>query len=367
MNSCTREIGECEVKLTRRKQSYRDGYAEGVRFGGCEAILQRVKQPGTVIRNMKVLYVPQGFEAIDEGMIAALQMTVSECIVVGPAHMKEYATIHRPDLVLVMNGLHVFPENHLSQIDEIRSLGIRTAIWFVDDPYFTEDTADICLHYDLVFTHEIRAIPFYQNQGAKHVHHVPLGVNTSLFSPRKTSLDYQYDVCFIGNGFWNRISLFDELAPFLRNKRVLIAGGQWGRLQRQDLLASFIKPDWIPPVETVDYYNGAKIVINMHRPHEYGLDNRNTHQITAGSINPRTYEINACGTLQITDIREDLSNYYRPGYDIETYENGAELQDKIAYYLRNEKERLDVAWRSLYTTHENHTFQARIQMLLSYV
>ncbi|WP_349304873.1 DUF3880 domain-containing protein [Paenibacillus sp. Marseille-Q4541] len=348
-------------------RSYLDGYAEGIRYGGCEAILQRVKKTESSVRKMKVLYVPQGFEAIDDGVIQALQTTVSECIVADAAHMRERAALYMPDLVLVMNGLHVFPADHLAQIDEIRALGIRTAIWFVDDPYFTEDTASICLHYDLVFTHEIRAVSFYRSQGAVNVYHVPLGVNTSLFTPRKTSASYQYDVCFIGSGFWNRISLFDELAPFLKNKRVLIAGGQWGRLQRQDLLGPFIKTGWIPPTETVDYYNGAKIVINMHRPTEQGLDNRNTHDITAGSINPRTYEINACGTLQLTDIREDLTSYYRPGYDIETFGNVSELQKKIAYYLTHEKERLAVAWRSLYTTHENHSFQQRISKLLDYV
>lgn len=352
---------------TEAETAYRGGYAEGRRFGGCQAMMERVQLFEPTVRNMKVLYIPQGFDAIDEGVIGALQQSVRECVVGSPANMLQEASQHRPDLVLVMNGLHVFPPDHLEQVNGIKGLGIRTAVWFVDDPYFTEDTTSICQHYDVVFTHEEAAVPFYTAHGAGRVIYMPLAVNPGMFQPRRTAPQHQYDICFIGTGFWNRIALFDELAPFLADKKVFIAGSQWNRLKRYDILGRFIHDGWIDPGATVDYYNGAKIVINVHRTCENGEDNRNTHHLQGHSINPRTYEISACGTMQITDARHDLPRYYRPGYDIETFTTAAELQHKIKYYLHHEEERRALAWRGLLTTLNQHTFTRRIAQLLEHV
>ncbi|WP_412761506.1 DUF3880 domain-containing protein [Paenibacillus chibensis] len=347
--------------------SYRQGYGEGYRLGLCQAVEKRVAQAPPYHRDMKILYIPQGFHAIDQGVTAALRSLVRECIVGEAPNMLELATRERPDLVLVMNGLHIFPGNHLEDIAKIRGMGIRTAVWFVDDPYFTEDTAPMCTAYDVVLTHELACVPFYRGLGAANVHYLPLAVNTDMFKPQHPGPGHVYDICFIGNAFWNRVSLFDEMAPFLEDKKVLIAGGFWERLTRTDKLGRSLHMGFIPPEETVNYYNGAKIVLNIHRPDEYGQDNRNSHRIKAKSINPRTYEISACGTLQITDLREDSLSHYRPGYDIETFGSVQELKDKISYYLQHEEQRLEMAWRGLWTTRMEHSFMSRMKSLLELV
>ncbi|MDO7906990.1 glycosyltransferase [Paenibacillus sp. JX-17] len=345
--------------------NYRDGYREGLRLGGCESILKRVRVPEPYYRDVKVLYIPQGFESIDSGIRDALQKNVRECVVGTAEGILEAARAHRPDLVLVLNGLHVFPENQVEQIKEVRAMGIRTAIWFVDDPYFTSSTSVLSSHYDLVFTHEMNCVSFYKGLGARRVHYMPLAVHPELYAPRRISPEYDSDICFIGNAFWNRVELFDKLAPFLTGKKVIIAGGFWERLNRKDLLGEFIRPGWMAPEEVAKHYNGARIVINLHRPSEPGQDNQNSFGLGANSINPRTYEISACGTLQLTDWRKDLVQYYRPGYDLETFTSAEELQLKLAYYLEHEKERREMAWRGLYTTMERHTYTMRMRSLLA--
>lgn len=351
-------------KRENRGEAYLSGYSEGYRYGGSQAVLHRITPVSHRKRSIRVLYVPQGFEAIDAGVIDALYELTEECIVARPETMLEEAVSRRPDLVLVMNALHVFPENHVQQIAQIREMGIRTAVWFVDDPYFTEDTYQLSRHYDVVFTHEMECVSLYRSAGCGQVHYLPLAANPQLFRPVRTGPDYQFDICFIGNAFWNRVELFDQMAEFLQDKKVLIAGGHWDRLSNYERLSRFIRSGWIPPEETVSYYNGSKIIINLHRPTTPGQDNRNGLNISGGSINPRTYEIAACGAFQITDIRSDLSKHYLPGYDMETFGDTAELERKISYYLKNEMERHKVAWRSLWTTRLNHTYVSRIDRLL---
>jgi spore maturation protein CgeB len=355
-----------KAKQQGRANAFRQGRMEGYRYGGCRAVMERVQPAGPVKSALRILYVPQGFDSIDQGLITALKEASAELSVAGPAEMVETARNWKPDLVLVLNALHVFPPEHASDIDLLRSWGIRTAIWFVDDPYFTEYTQVLAQHFDDVFTHELSCVPFYEAAGCR-THYLPLGADFGLFGPEEAPRAYQSDICFIGNAFWNRVALFDELAPYLSSRRVIIVGSYWDRLSSYNLLQPFIRDGWVPPAETRLYYNGAKIVINLHRPSEPGLDNHNAAGLPGCSINPRTYEISACGTLQLTDIRQDLTAHYRPGYDIETYGSAAELKDKIEYYLHHEEERLQVAWRSLWTTRQRHTYTERIGRLLAAV
>ncbi|MGG6311754.1 CgeB family protein [Paenibacillus macerans] len=348
----------------RYSEAYKAGYDEGRRYGGCRAVLERVPLPSRPKRNLRVLYVPQGFDAIDAGVEYALAELTDACIVASPDTMLQEAELHRPDLVLVMNSLHVFPEGHASQVERIREMGIRTAVWFVDDPYFTDDTIPLAPCYDVVFTHEIECVPLYRSIGCPEVYHLPLAANPHVFRPVPAKPEYRYDVCFIGNAFWNRVDLFERLVSFLEDKRVLIAGGHWERLPHFEQYSPFIRQGWVPAEETVNYYNSSKIVLNIHRPTQAGQDNRNGRDTPGGSINPRTYEIAGCGAFQLTDVRKDLVAYYHPGYDIETFQDIEELESKIRYYLEHEEERRLIAWRSLWTTRSVHTYADRVARLL---
>lgn len=356
------------VGLARRAgplEGYQAGYREGYRLGGCQALLDRIPSPNLSSFDLKIVYIPQGFESIDSGIISGLRAMVRELIVGTPEGIVELALQEQPDVVLILNGLHVFPDHYELQMEQIREKGIRTAIWFADDPYFTEDTSRLCMHFDYVFTHELSCVELYQQLGAREVHYLPLAVHPELFRPVHAGPAYQSDICFIGNAFRNRAALFDALAPFLKGKNVRIIGGFWERLARYEELSPFVYSGFIPPAETVKFYNGAKIVINLHRPCEYGEDNRNSLHLAGRSINPRTFEINACGTLQITDIREDLPAYYTPGADIETFGSVEELKNKLAYYLKHEDHRRRIALRGLATTTSNHTYNHRLPQLLN--
>ncbi|MFB9330233.1 glycosyltransferase [Paenibacillus aurantiacus] len=345
------------------KEGYTDGYKHGMRDGASEAVWRSIAQPLPVRRGVRVLFIPQGFDALDEGIASALQPLVGELYIAQATQIAEQAALIRPDWVLVLNGLHVFPEDHLAQIDAVRQLGIRTAIWFADDPYVSDDTIRIAPRYDAVLTHELSTIPVYQSIGCTNVQYMPLAVNVRRFKPLRVEAQYRSDVCFIGQAFWNRVEMFDALARELATKRVFIAGGMWERLTHYKLLKPMIRDGWLPVEESVKYYNGAKIVINMHRGANAGADNRNSMNLPGLSINPRTFEIAACGTLQLTDARADLGNHYRPGLEVETYASVQELADKLNYYLAHEDERRMIALRGLRRTLREHSFDIRLEQV----
>jgi spore maturation protein CgeB len=351
----------------RRRKGYKLGWQHGIHLGSCQSIAQLVWPNEELYMKKRVLFIPQGFESIDQGVIEGFKGMITELMVASPIDSLRMAEASRPDLVLVLNGLHVFPEDHSDQIDQIRAMGIKTAIWFADDPYFTDLTKQIAAHYDYVFTHELNCVPFYREIGCMQVHYLPLAVPLSLFRPMAVESRFRSDICFIGNAFPNRIAFFNQITSYLSKKRVVIIGALWNKLTQYALLAHQIRLGWVAVEETIKYYNGAKIVINLHRAALDDDYNKNSNKIPAYSTNPRTYEISACGVLQLTDIRGDLGSLYTPGHDIATYTGAEELINQIEYYLGHEEEREQIALRGLHRTLQEHNFKKRLRQLLQVV
>ncbi|TBL81882.1 hypothetical protein EYB31_01735 [Paenibacillus thalictri] len=325
----------------------------------------RIAPEQGMLRDIKVFYVKEGFTSLDDGIIEALQGLVREVV---PLHESQdaaqLAAEQRPDLVIVLNGTR-FP---LSQVDALRNLGIPTALWLVDDPYHTDISSVSAPHYSFVFTHEINCLSFYRALGCGRVHYLPLAAGRSTYFPKKADITQHTDICFIGNGFVNRIAFFDRIAPFLADKKVLIAGWWWDRLTNYALLKDKIKlnADWMPPGETSSCYNGAKIVVNLHRSDD-DPSNFNSRGIAGHSINPRTYEICATGAFQLTDTRGDLADLYVPEKEIATYASPEEFIEKAAYYLEHADERVAIGLRGLRRTLEEHTYRRRLAQLIQTV
>ncbi|OAS18880.1 CgeB family protein [Paenibacillus oryzisoli] len=360
---------------------YQSGYPNGFRLGLCEAVMQKAirDRAPRPVWDVRVLYVTSGksfpYSPLDRAIIEALRPLVRELIVgnmdndpirVGNARasVERLATVHRPDLMLVLDGMNL----PLHTVARVRSMGIRTAVWLTDDPYYTDFTASYAPHYDYMFTLEINCVGLYRDMGCAQVHYLPLGFQPEMFKPKPAPVSLQRDVSFIGSAYWNRVAVFDQIAPHLATKRILISGIWWERLRNFKMLAPQIQLNtWMTPEQTADAYNGAKIVINMHRAFDDHSYNHNSRRIQGASPNPRTFEISGCGVMQLTDIRSDLVNFYTPDYDIVTYSSPEELVHKINHYLIHEEERKQIALRGLYRTLRDHTYTNRLMTMLSIV
>ncbi|WP_270169674.1 CgeB family protein [Paenibacillus sp. SYP-B4298] len=364
-----RDIRPRRRRVSPFEQGQRDGMAtgwdHGYWFGQCEAVIQKTIRP-VVPRDIHLMYVSSGkgqpYAPIDEAIIASLSAVVTHITVTDA--LQDVATLakeRRPDLVLVLDGLTLDP----THAQEMRAAGIRTAIWFTDDPYYTDVTAGIAQHYDHVFTLERNCVEFYQQHGCQSVHYMPLGFFPQIFRPRNPDRGRRRDICFVGTAYWKRIEFFHQLTDYLGSKNSLISGIWWDRLPSYAQLASKIELDrWMGAPETAETYNGAKIVINMHRAHDDETFNNNSAGIMAASLNPRTFEIAGCGTLQLTDVRSDMEQFFVPGEEIVTYSSPQEFIEKSEYYLQNEGERRRIALNALYRTMRDHTYERRLESML---
>ncbi|WP_051620276.1 CgeB family protein [Paenibacillus sp. UNC451MF] len=358
----SRALALRQSAIKGRKDGYRLGRSHGYHHGRCQAVLDIVPPWQPVKRALKVMYVEEGtpgFRTLDLGIAHSLGELVQEVLVVqSTSDLTDIAQQFKPDLVFILNGIFRVSNE---QVVKLRQHGFRTAIWFMDDPYFTDVTAQMAPLYDYIFTHELNAVPFYKTLGCNHVYYLPSGVDRAVVAPRFVERSYRSDVCFIGSGFPNRLSFFNKVIPALKGVHLFMAGHGWNQLGQYKAIKKHVKLQGVLYDENIRHYIGAKIVINLHRS---PLERLNSRGIQAMSINPRTFEICASGALQITDVRQDLSRYYTPGQELVTFASPEELVDRIHYYLRNEEERRRIALNGLYKTMSQHTYSQRLNGML---
>ncbi|OGX68107.1 MAG: hypothetical protein A2189_07290 [Paenibacillus sp. RIFOXYA1_FULL_44_5] len=271
-----------------------------------------------------------------------------------------------PELVLTICG----PRSHLpiELVRSIRNIGIETAVWFVDDPYAVDNSLNIAREYDIVFTIDSGCVPFYKHAGCKRVYHLPLGTDPEIFHPFAVHPSYGSDVCFIGTGYENRLRFMEEMLTFLHGDiRVQLVGHFWESMKLSGGCMPNIRKKWVNFTETARYYNGAHIVLNIHRSHDDPLLDKNKSGAPGHSINNRTFDIAACRSLQLIDYRPDLNLFYTPDKEMVVFESPRECAEQIHRYLYDAEIRNQIAGKAFNKTQQNHMFTHRIEKMITLI
>ncbi len=264
----------------------------------------------------------------------------------------------QPDLILALAQAPLTPQ----AIERLKTLKVPVAFWFVEDfrtlPYWKE----IAASYDYFFTIQQGEIfDQLQSQGAKSVYYLPQGCFPDAHRPLKLSPEekktYGADLSFMGAAYYNRKQTF----PQLLEHDFKIWGTDWDlqsdvgqRVQNENCRVS--------SEESVQIYNGAKIHLNLHSStyHE-GVNSEGDF------VNPRTFEIAACGGFQLVDERSELSDLLRAGEEVATFKSVADLKEKISYYLAHAEERQLIAQKGRERVLAEHTLEHRMTELLIHI
>ncbi|WP_091738231.1 CgeB family protein [Marininema mesophilum] len=240
--------------------------------------------------------------------------------------------------------------------------GIPIGLWVVNDPYHLTDYEWMVPSYDFMLTQDSGCVPYYRNVKKRPAFHVPLAVNPVLYRPMNVSPTYQSDICFVGSAWPGRLPFFDRLRVLLMKKKFLIIGEGWEKLKYYHQLKRGIRTNKIPPDEVSRYYNGAKIVLNIHRTSD-DLG-RNPRKVPALTPNNRTFDIAACGAFQLASKRYDLGRYYQLGKEMVDYSDITDLKRKMIYYLNHEQQRKKIAEGAYQRTLQEHSYHVRMRRLV---
>ncbi|WP_160559641.1 glycosyltransferase family protein [Parablautia muri] len=146
-------------------------------------------------------------------------------------------------------------------------------------------------------------------------------------------------------------------------------------LERFELLAAAAEKyglDLYTPDQTVQIpgcSNHGSLDAYAWAPYVYKMSSVNLN-ITLRSILKgiplRAFEIMGAGGFLLTNYQEDFLSYFTPDEDFVYFESREDMLSKIAYYLKNDDERKQIARNGFEKIASRHTYVHRAEEMLSY-
>lgn len=246
-----------------------------------------------------------------------------------------------------------------SSLEEMRHEGIHTAFWFLEDYTVFDYWRELAPHFDAVFT--IQRGAFHdelQSLGTRHISYLPCAANPKVHKPMDLPEDerarFGSDVSFVGAGYANRQTLFANLGL----KKFKIWGADW---PPDSPAAAFLQEQGrrISMEETATIYSATGVNLNLHSsPHHGGINPDGDY------VNPRTFEIAACGGFQLVDSRSELAELLKENEEIVVFRRAEEIQSLVDHYLTHPDERQQIARRGRDRVLKEHTYVHRMATAL---
>ncbi len=261
-----------------------------------------------------------------------------------------------PDLVLAMAQA---PLNHQA-LKRLRRDGVTTAMWFVEDHRLFTYWKSFAPFYDIFAV--IQKEPFISELGKigqPNALYLPLAALPEFHRPMSLTpveqRKFGSEVSFMGAGYPNRRAAFRELV----NHDFKLWGTEWEGDHVLEPLVQ-MRGARVTPEECVKIFNATRINLNLHSSVQA------RELVTHGDfVNPRTFELAACGAFQLVDRRTLLDEAFADG-ELATFDSMEELLEKIDYFLEKQEECAEIANKGRERVLKDHTYQTRMAALLDF-
>ncbi|MDR4480342.1 MAG: glycosyltransferase [Nitrospira sp.] len=263
-----------------------------------------------------------------------------------------------PDLVLSMAQAPLT----LPVLEHLRKKKFLTAMWFVENYRHLTYWQQMAPGYEFWFVFQQGAcLDAFRQAGARHVSYLPMAADPELHCPMTLSEDdrrrFGADVSFVGAGYSNRRRLFPAL---LRHPwSFKLWGNEW---DGADDLRSVLQLDGarIDTDACMKVFNATAINLNLHSTTGAGLDPQ------ADFVNPRTFELAACGAFQLVDHRSQLPEFFTD-QEIVSFRDFADVPGLVQRWLNDSEARQAMANAARTHVLSAHTYAHRMRDLLGQI
>ena len=263
-----------------------------------------------------------------------------------------------PDLVLAIAQAPL----SLAVLQHLRKKKFLTAMWFVENFRHLTYWRQLAAGYDYWFViQQAECIEALKRAGADQVHYLPMAADPVVHHPVTLTADerqeYGADVSFVGAGYANRRSLLPQWLS--KEWSFKLWGNEWdGATELSSVLqrnGARINTD-----TCVKVFNATALNLNLHSSSGMGLD---AHP---DFVNPRTFELAACGAFQLVDERTLLSEVFT-SEEVVRFSRPADVPFLIRTWLKDSAGRRAYAEAAQRRVLREHTYRHRIQDLLAAV
>ena len=263
-----------------------------------------------------------------------------------------------PDLVLSLAQAPLT----LPVLEHLRKKNFLTAMWFVENYRHLTYWQQMAAGYDYWFVFQQGQCPgAFRQAGAKNVSYLPMAADPAIHRPMTLSdedrRDYGADVSFVGAGYANRRQLLPAL---LRQPwSFKLWGNEW---EGADELQSALQLNGtrIDTLTCMKVFNATAINLNLHSTTGVGLDPQ------ADFVNPRTFELAACGAFQLVDHRSLLREFFST-QEMVSFRTFNEVPGLVGQWLGDSAARQAMSAAAQARVLGAHTYVHRMKDLLSHI
>jgi spore maturation protein CgeB len=265
----------------------------------------------------------------------------------------------RPHLVLALAQAPV----SRALLERLAAQDVATALWFVEDfrrfPYWQQ----MGPLYRYVFTiQRDECLAAFEAAGIANAFYLPCAADPAVHAPCALGDAERREigsaVSFVGAGYHNRRATFRRLLGLdfrIWGSEWEGASGLWDTVvQRGGARLS--------TADCVRVFNATDVNLNLHSStYVDGVDP------IGDFVNPRTFELAACGAFQLVDERRLLPELLVPGVEVATFASAGELRERVEHYLARPEERRAVAAAGRRRVLAEHTYEARMAQMLEHI
>ena len=255
----------------------------------------------------------------------------------------------QPELFLTLYGVNIAPR----VLAQLRSRGVASANWWLNDPFQFERAMGILPAYDFAFTNARGSLEAYAARGLRNVHFLPTACEPSVHRPLPTRAPV-CDVSFAGD--WSAAR--EQLVGWLVGKGVDVRiFGPWRRkLGKDSPLRPRLEHGFFTPQRMAEIFAGCRATLNVHTwrgRFDYGL-------------NPRVFEAAARGVPQLVDWKRELDELFdeKERAAMLVYRGDDELLSLCKSLPARSAELREKALAGSSSIREKHSYVARMRELL---
>jgi Glycosyl transferases group 1 len=201
---------------------------------------------------------------------------------------------HDVDVVVIVSAMFLHPDILIL----LKRAGLRVVVLFTESPYDIPHERRVAALVDGGWTTERTCVEDFRAVN-RAFGYAPHGWHPERHRPGPQPGDdavRAHDVVFVGSGFPERVKWLAAM-----DWRGIDLGlyGQWRLDARMSPLVPFIRGGVTDAATTTALYRRAKVGLNLYRASP-----------TAESLNPRAYELAACGVPHLSSPRREVADVF---------------------------------------------------------
>lgn len=247
----------------------------------------------------------------------------------------EMALRHQVDAVVVVSAMFLHPDVLIL----LRRAGLRVTVLLTESPYDHEREIRLAGIVDGIWTNERSIVPSFKavNPRSGYVPHA-WHPERHKVGPQPGDHDVPaHDVVFVGTAFRERV---EWLSAIDWTGLDLGLYGQWQSLPSRHPLRHFVRDSGpIDNTRAAALYRRAKVGLNLYRT-SMGWGRHAPDISGADSLNPRAYELAACGAFSLSTYRAEVAEVF--GELVPTFNTVAEASALIRRWVADDDARARV-------------------------